>query len=149
MCSVGHIIPVVFIRNWQQVHKKIYRFEIPWLVAILRTKFPKEQILVHKTAISCATQNSRINAQGEHKCKPREHHLNTKYAYCPVFRWLLFSGVQYSDGYCKTHRFQFRFQSCICRAWSPLLRRWKSCWTRAERPCTPPMGQKLCESDQG
>ena len=47
----------VFIMNWQQVHKRRNRFEIPWLAAILGTKFPKEQSLVHKTAISCATQN--------------------------------------------------------------------------------------------
>ena len=33
------------------------RFEIPLLAAVLGTKFPKEQILVHKTTNLCATQN--------------------------------------------------------------------------------------------
>ena len=28
------------------------------------------------------------------------NHLNTKHPYCPVFRWIWYSGVQYSDGYC-------------------------------------------------
>ena len=51
----------VFIRNWQQVHERRNRFVIPWLVAILGAKFPKEQSLVHKTAIPCATQNRYNN----------------------------------------------------------------------------------------
>ena len=34
------------------------RFEIPLLAAVLRTKFPKEQILVHETTNLCAPQNS-------------------------------------------------------------------------------------------
>ena len=38
--------------------QKRNRFEIPLLVAVLRTKFPKEQILVHKTTNLCATQNT-------------------------------------------------------------------------------------------
>ena len=37
------------------------RFEIPLLAAILRTKFPKEQTLVHKTTNLCATQNNWSN----------------------------------------------------------------------------------------
>ena len=41
---------LLYISNWQQVHEGIYRFVIPWLVVFLRTKFPKEQSLVHKTA---------------------------------------------------------------------------------------------------
>ena len=48
----------LFIRIWQQVHRRRNRFEIPLLAAILRTKFPKEQTLVHKTTNLCATQNS-------------------------------------------------------------------------------------------
>ena len=52
------IFKPVFISNWQQVHERRNRFVIPWLVAILGTKFPKKQSLVHKTAISCATQNN-------------------------------------------------------------------------------------------
>ena len=27
-------------------------------------------------------------------------HLNTGHPYCPVFRWIWYSGVRYSDGYC-------------------------------------------------
>ena len=40
--------------------EKRNRFEIPILAAILRTKLPKEQILVHKTSNLCATQNSIV-----------------------------------------------------------------------------------------
>ena len=40
--------------------QKRNRFEIPLLIAVLRTKFPKEQILVHKTTNLCAIQNSHI-----------------------------------------------------------------------------------------
>ena len=49
------------IRIWQQVHRKRNRFEIPLLVAILGTKFPKEHFLVHKTTNLCATQNTPGN----------------------------------------------------------------------------------------
>ena len=45
------------------MHKRRNRFEIPWLAAILGTKFPKEQNLVPKTAISCATQNTQYPCQ--------------------------------------------------------------------------------------
>ena len=48
----------LFIRIWQQVHKKRNRFEITLLVAVLGTKFPKEHFLVHKTTKLCATQNT-------------------------------------------------------------------------------------------
>ena len=46
-------------------HKR-NRFEIPLLAAILGTKFPKEQSLVQKTAISRATQN-RYYKLGYHR----------------------------------------------------------------------------------
>ena len=26
--------------------------------------------------------------------------IDTRHSYCPVFRWIQYSGVQYSDGYC-------------------------------------------------
>ena len=63
-----------YISNWQQVHERINRFEILWLVAFLRTKFPKERSLVHKTAISCATQNTK--------------YLNIKHLYLKHFKCL-------------------------------------------------------------
>ena len=40
--------------------QKRNRFEIPLLAAILGTKFPKEQSLVHKTTNLCATQNNML-----------------------------------------------------------------------------------------
>ena len=43
---------------WQQVHKRETGLKSLLLAAILGTKIPKEQSLVHKTAISCATQSS-------------------------------------------------------------------------------------------
>ena len=30
------------------------------------------------------------------------YHLNTRHPYCLVFRWIRYSGVQYSDGYCSS-----------------------------------------------
>ena len=67
----------VFIRNWQKVHKRRNRFEIPWLTAILGTKFPKEDKLVHKTAISCATQNSSASKIFEKMILKQIHYLES------------------------------------------------------------------------
>ena len=35
----------------------------------------------------------------EHQIK-HGNHLNTGHPYCPVFRWIRYSGVWYSNGYC-------------------------------------------------
>ena len=32
----------------------------------------------------------------------RLYHFNTGHPYCPVFRWICYSGVWYSDGYCTS-----------------------------------------------
>ena len=51
---------LVIFKDLTTSTQKRKRFEIPLLVAVLRTKFPKEQILVHKTTNLWATQNSII-----------------------------------------------------------------------------------------
>ena len=35
------------------------------------------------------------------------YHLNTVQPYCPVFRWIWYSGVRYSDGYCIPYLFGY------------------------------------------
>ena len=35
------------------------------------------------------------------------YHLNTVQPYCPVFRWIRYSGVWYSDGYCIPYLFRY------------------------------------------
>ena len=42
-------------------------------------------------------------------------HLNTGHPYCLVFRWIQYSGVQYSDGYCIN----------TVGIWNPTLQIWK------------------------
>ena len=51
-------VAIVIYKDLATSTQKRNRFEIPLLVAVLRTKFPKEQILVHKTTNLCATQNN-------------------------------------------------------------------------------------------
>ena len=49
------------------------------------------------------------------------YHLNTGHPYCLVFRWIRYSGVQYSDGYCITIKIESLtiltnfFLGCIIR----------------------------------
>ena len=51
---------------WQQVHRRETGLKSPELLLVLRTKFPKEQSLVHKTTILCATQNTDTKRNKNH-----------------------------------------------------------------------------------
>ena len=67
------------------------RFEIPLLAAILGTKFPKEQSLVHKTANLCASQNSSlpdkyVKTVFSFAQRFRSGHLQAPKRDCQVFR---------------------------------------------------------------
>ena len=46
------------------------------------------------------------------------YHLNTRQPYCPVFRWIRYSGVRYLDGYCI-----FEYFGCVVYlfGWLPCL----------------------------
>ena len=79
--------------------QKKNRFEIPLLVAVLRTKFPKEQILVHKTTNLCIferkpqtpTQLKRIEPEqiGFKKLNNQEQQIFSFYENRCVSRWRL------------------------------------------------------------
>ena len=51
---------------WQQVHRRETGLKSPESLLVLRTKFPKEQSLVHKTTNLCATQNTDTKRNKNH-----------------------------------------------------------------------------------
>ena len=51
---------------------------------------------------------------------------NTEHTYCPVFRWIWYPGVRYSDGYCTFKNHQVTF---VCQGlWVEVLHFWRKIW---------------------
>ena len=74
----------------------------------------------------------------------RLNHMNTGHLYCPVFRWIRYSCVRYSNGYC-TLNVQVTHLTILWR----LFRRWRRTWGPCPRPPALVSSSRCCPTWAG